>query len=440
MPLVNRALLVTPESTEALVAPITAFAAAQGITLLRATTEEFLQRPTASLHGCSHVVALVDDAALAPLLQRVCIENISLGFLPLDARSRLYDWFQVPRVEDEALALAFDDGAIAIDILRCNDELALGSVMLGETPFLSAGNRIYRERRGSWLRSLRYTIALLLISVRNLFAIHPFPITLTTGKDKVFKTAITGLVVIENDVNNAAARLLNTTISVQDDKVSIILIAPKSVMEYLAFLFTAVVRGEQKVSRLPTAISYIKSSYMKIESPRPLRYLVDGRKRTAEFIELDIQRAAVRMNLSPAYHAQHEILQDDKDTVKIENLPTNEARVAMIQRSLPLFTHAPGRRLQGFVSATARKRPRPRALPAADGFERYRRHPGPVSLQRRGNHRRHGAGAANGTDHFARHGHTARRSRPAQHLTHHHRRRHFTGPGHRRFHRPGDSL
>jgi len=340
MALVNRALLVTPTSAETLTAAITAFATAQGITLVHASVEDFLQHPAACLGGCTHVVAVTDDAMLAPLLQRARIENVSLGILPLDGRSRLYDWFQVPRAEDEAIALAFDDGAAAIDILRCNDELALGSVMLGETPFLSAGHRLYRERSRSWLRSLRYTLALLLISIRNLFAIHPFPITLTTGKDKTFKTAITGLVAIENDVNNAAARLLNTTISVQDGKVSTILIAPKSVMEYLAFLFIAVVWGEQKVSRLPTAISYIKSGYLKIESPRPLRYLVDGRKRSAEVIELEIQQAAVRMNLTPAYHAQHEILSDDKDTVKTENLPTNEARVAMIQRSLPLFTHA----------------------------------------------------------------------------------------------------
>lgn len=340
MPLVSRALLVAPESAAALATPIVAFAAAQGITLLRATTDDFLQRPAANLHGCSHVVALVEDSTLAPLLQRVRIENVSLGILPSEPRSRLYDWFRVPRNADEAIALAFDDGAQAIDILRCNDELALGSVLLGETPFLSTAHRIYRERTGSWLRALRYTLTLLLYSIRNLFAIHPFPVKLTTGKDKTLQTAITGLVAIENDVSNAAARLLNTTISVQDGKVSTILIAPKSVMEYLAFLFTALVWGEQKVSRLPTAISYIKSSYLKIESPRPLRYFLDGRRRLAETIELEIEQAAVRINLSQAYHTQHEIQADEKDTVKVENLPTNEARVAMIQRSLPLFTHA----------------------------------------------------------------------------------------------------
>lgn len=340
MPLINHALLVTPESAEALTASIEAFAAAQDITLSRVGIDDFLQHPAASLHGCSHVVAVVDDTTLAPLLHRARVANVSLGILPSDGRSRLYDWFAVPRAEGEAIALAFNDGAVAIDILRCNDELALGSVMLGETPFLSAGNRLYRERSRSWLRSLRYTLALLLISIRNLFAIHPFPVTLTTGKDKVFNTAITGLVAIENDINNAAARLLNTTISVQDGKVSTIVIAPKSVMEYLAFLFTALVRGEQKVSDLPTAISYIKSGYLKIESPRPLRYLIDGRKRAAEFIELEIQQAAVRMNLSPAYHALHETQPEEKDTVKIDNLPTHEARVAMIQRKLPLFTHA----------------------------------------------------------------------------------------------------
>lgn len=340
MPLINRTLLVAPESAEEQVAPITTFAVAQGITLLRATTDDFLQRPAANLHGCNHVVALVDDATLAPLLQRARIENISLGILPLDPHSRLYDWFRVPRTADEAMTLAFDDGAQAIDLLRCNDELALGSVVLGETPFLNAGHRIYHERGRSWLRALRYTLTLLLFSIRNLLAIQPFPIKLTTGKDKTIQTAITGLVAIENDVSNAAARLLNTTISVQDGKVSSILIAPKSVMEYLTFLFTALVWGEQKVNRLPSAISYIKSSYLKIESPRPLRYFIDGRRRLAESVELEIQQAAVRINLSQAYHALHEIQADDKDTVKVENLPTNEARVAMIQRSLPLFTHA----------------------------------------------------------------------------------------------------
>lgn len=340
MSLVNRALLVAPESAQELVAAVTAFAAAEGITLLRASVEEFLQDPAACLQGSEHVVAVVDDATLAPVIQGARSAAVSLGILPVDVRCRVYDWFKVPRPLDQAITLAFDDGAVAIDILRCNDELALGSVMLGETPFLSPGHRLYRERRASWLRSLRYTLTLLLISLRNLFAIHPFPITLTTGKDKVFQTAITGLVAIENDVRNAAARLLNTTISVQDGKVSTIVIAPKSVMEYLAFLLTALLRGEQKVSRLPTAISYLKSSYLKIESPKPLRYLVDGRKRSGETIELEIHRGAVRMNLSAAYHELHEIQPDDKDTVKIDNLPTHEARVAMIQRKLPLFTHA----------------------------------------------------------------------------------------------------
>lgn len=339
MPFVRRALLVAPESAQVLSAGIEAFAAAQGIMLVRAGVEEFLQRPAATLQGCEHVVAVVSDATLPALIQRARPQNISLGILPLDPRSRIYEWFKVPRNPDEAIALAFDDSAVAIDLLRCNDELALGAMTLGDTPFLSPGHRLYRERHRNWLHTLRHTLALL-ASLRNLFAIHPFPVTLTTGKGKVVKTAITGLVAIENDINNAAARLLTTTLSVQDGKVSTILIAPKSVMEYLAFLLNALVRGEQKVSRLPNAISYLKSSYLKIESPKPMLYHIDGRKRSAESVELEIQQAAVRINLSAAYHAHHEIQPDDKDTVKIDNLPTSEARVAMIQQKLPLFTHA----------------------------------------------------------------------------------------------------
>lgn len=340
MPSISRALLVAPESATSLIASIESFAVAQGITLLHSSVEEFLQHPAATLKGCEHVVAVVQDTTLAPLIQRIRSQNVSLGILPHDARSRIYDWFKVPRAPEEAIALAFEDGARAIDLLRCNEELVLGAVSLGDTPFLSPGHRIYRERSRSLLNAVRYTLALLLMSLRNLLAIHPFPVTLTTGKGKVMKTAITGLVAIENDVNNAAARLINTSISVQDGKVSTILIAPKSVMEYLGFLLTALLRGEQKVNRLPTAISYLKSNYLKIESPHPLRYHVDGRKRSADSVELEIQPAAVRINVSAAYQSQHESPVDDKDTMKVDNLPTNEARVAMIQQKLPLFTHA----------------------------------------------------------------------------------------------------
>ena len=140
---------------------------------------------------------------------------------------------------EDHIELAFSASSKAIDVLRCNNEVALGSIMLGKTPFLDQRSRTYRQRAVSTWRRIFYFIALLWNSLRNLFAIQPFGITLSVGSEYSVKTAITGLIAIENNVTNAAARLINTSISVQDGKVSTLLIAPKSISQYLGFLIRA---------------------------------------------------------------------------------------------------------------------------------------------------------------------------------------------------------
>ena len=49
---------------------------------------------------------------------------------------------------------------------------------------------------------------------------------------------------------------------------------------------------------------------------------------------------AVRINMSDEYHDFHEPIDDNKDTMRTDNLPHNEERISMITRHLPLFTHA----------------------------------------------------------------------------------------------------
>lgn len=122
MPLVNRALLVTPESSEASVAPITAFAAAQGITLLRATTEEFLQRPAASLHGVAIAVAL------APPL---CVAGIGIGWMDLHIISGALLLF-LTNLVGIALAAAFTFLVLGYaPILKAKRGLAISLLLLG---------------------------------------------------------------------------------------------------------------------------------------------------------------------------------------------------------------------------------------------------------------------------------------------------------------------
>lgn len=212
--------------------------------------------------------------------------------------------------------------------------------MLGKTPFIDQRSRTYRQRSASIVRRIFYFMAVLWSSIGNLFSIHPFGITLSVGKEYSVKTAITGLVAIENNVTNAAARLINTSISVQDGKVSTLLIAPKSISQYIGFLIKATFNSDKKVSRLPDSMSYVRSNYLRVDSTQPLTYYVDSQKRQAQSIELELYPEAVQINLPEAYYETQGGQRGGKDTVKLENLPLHEERLNMIQKRLPLFTHA----------------------------------------------------------------------------------------------------
>jgi uncharacterized hydrophobic protein (TIGR00271 family) len=340
MPFHSEVLVIYPVAHKERLSDLRAFAAAQQILLHEFDRDTFFAEPGRCLGHAGHAVVIVDDEDISEYVNLAKTLNFSLGIIPLNAKSRLHRWFGIPGKQADVLSLAFSSEGTVLDIVRCNNEVVLGMLMLGETPFLDQRSKTYQSRQDSGWQHLLYVLALVWSSLRNLLAIKPFPITITTGKDATLKSAITGLVAIENDINSAASRLINTSISAQDGKISTILIAPKSISEYLAFLLVAVVKGESGVRRLPAAVSYIKSRYLKLESLQPITYFIDGRRREASQIELELYSEAVLINTGQIPQISQTIQRQDKDTMLVDNLPTNQTRLAMIQSHLPLFTRA----------------------------------------------------------------------------------------------------
>src|SRR5699024_11012040 len=241
---------------------------------------------------------------------------------------------------EEAIDLAFQADPKPIDVLRCNNEVVLGMMMLGETPFLDQRSKTYQRRGDSLWTSLLYWLTLIRVSLRNLSAIKPFPVSITTGKGKSGDTAITGLVSIENDISSAAGKLINTSLSVQDGQVSTILIAPKSITSYLSFLLTALRAKSKAVTKLPSSVSYIKTRELRISLQKEMPFYINGKRRVSKQIELELYPQASKINVSEAYTSRNATSPAKKDTMRLDNLPLNETRIAMIQTQLPLFTRA----------------------------------------------------------------------------------------------------
>jgi len=338
MSFVEKTLVIYPQDQFALLERVHSFAITHNIELIDIEEAEFLERPGHYCDQAEHIVVMVTDQSATQYIDLAKTLNFSLGLIPITLGGPLTSWFRLPKDTEAAIRLALEDDPEAIDVLRCNNEVVLGMLTVGATPFLNQRSSAYIKRDQNTWHFLLYWFSLLWHSIRSLVSIKVLPVTLTTEKKKL-KTAIAGLVAIENDVNCAAARLLDTSISVQDSRVSVVVISPKSILQYLAFLLTTLRRKDGQ-SRLPASISYIKTKRLTLTSRVPLKFYIDGRPRKAETIELELYPRAVRVNMSDAYHERHEAKDDNKDTMRIENLPQSAERIAYIAKQLPLFTHA----------------------------------------------------------------------------------------------------
>ncbi|MCJ8167887.1 DUF389 domain-containing protein [Atopomonas sediminilitoris] len=333
---ISRALLVVGQPDCGRIEAVKRYASEQGISLDAVDESRFVQTPAECLQDHEHLVVVIDDEQLAGYLDIAERIGCSLGVVPREKQLRLHEWFSLPRNVDQAIELAFSEQTTQVDVLRCNGETTLGLVMLGDTPFIDSRSKAFRNRDHSFIEHWLYRFALVWLSLRNLFGIKPFPIRLTTTREEGLNTAITGLVAIENDVRGPAARLVNTSLSVQDGLISTLVIAPKSVGEYLAFLFTSIFQGERPLSKLPRAVSFIRCPELCIESKTSLAYFIDGQAREAERIELKLHSKAVAMKVPEDYFGRAE----GKEVHRTEQLPRKAERLKMIEEHLPLFTHA----------------------------------------------------------------------------------------------------
>lgn len=336
MELVRKALLLVTDEPCERVEAVRVYAIEHDIELHEVTEQALLAEPPSELAGISHLLAVVSDEQVSGYIALCERFGLSLGLVPKAGQLYVHHWFRLPQNSAEAIALAFSASACKVDLLRCNGELVLGMAMLGDTPFIDQRSKVYRNRSYRWLGLWFYRLALFWGSVRRLLGIHPFAVTLSTAHEPDLRTAITGMVVIENDIGGAVAKLLGGQLTVQDGLFSALFIAPKSVTEYLAFQLAAMLRSKRTDGRLPAAVSLIRCPNMVLEASQPIAYFIDGQRFEAPRIEFCLNSEAVQINLNEDYFARAE----GKEVYRTENLPRRSERLKAIAEHLPLFAKA----------------------------------------------------------------------------------------------------
>ena len=291
----------------------------------------FLANTPAYLAKTRHVVTLLESFDLGPLLQCAHEHDAIVGLLPVHTKSKVCRLFGIPPTMEDAMPVALQSGSgVKLDLLLCNDEVVSWLVTLGDVPFIEL--RQIADQQGLLWQHIKAVPD----SLRALFGLQPKAITFTTAKDTKMKTAIIGAIVIENDIESLTSHFANQKTAPQDGNLSVVLVAPSSIMDYLSFLATAL----SPLPHVSKAIGFIKTKQMTLESDVKIDYHLDGQPRSAHQFAFRILPQAVTVNVGQGFAAARQLSKDDKAIMKIQTLPQGEERLQRLKQSLPLFSTA----------------------------------------------------------------------------------------------------
>ncbi len=229
-----------------------------------------------------------------------------------------------------------------LDMLFCDDELALYSIQIGDTPPLSYLSESFEKK------SFKERFISFVDIFKKFKNLHQSKIAITTQKDQTIESVATGIVVVEHDNHTFASKIVGDRLRINDSKLSALIISPPSVMGYLSFLFKSMILP--KKGKIPDHVGYIETQSMQIDSTPPLEVKIDSKVYGQTPVKIEVKPKAIKMAL-PKEFWQMEGTLSDKDTIKLGSLPITKDVVDYQQKKLPLFTHASEEQYQNLFTS-----------------------------------------------------------------------------------------
>ncbi len=279
------------------------------------------------------VIICGSTGEIKQVLKKGCEHGFSVAFLAQKNQNTLRSTFEIPKNIEDSLKVALESEPKPLDLLYANNEIVLWGAVVGDAPPLTYSSAAYRQV------SLWERCKLLIDACKGLRHLKQNKVTLTTAKNQEINTAASGVVIIEHDNHTGASSIVQEYLSVNDGKLSALLLSPASIADYLYYLYVSIFK-KSKNTNLPDSVGFIKSESLHIESSPPLDVMVDGEQVAQTPVEFSVKKQAIQFIASENFWAEVKSDASDKETLKLSGLPVTSEEVSYVQETLPLFTHA----------------------------------------------------------------------------------------------------
>lgn len=318
-------LLVSAEvEAETLTALESALSDLERPQLERRTLAEWLADPQPE----TRLLCLLSDAEIRLLLNHERVSEWPIAILPLKSNRSAQASFGVPGNLATALKGALNmEQPSAIDLLTCNGEVMLGSLIIGNVWGLQSS----RVEEQFWRRVWE--------TLSHLGSLRLQAFSFTTGKGQEQDLAAMGVMVFGHNFAGSSATAISSELMLNDGNLNAFVLSPTSVMSHLWFLLKLRVLRRLSLQQLPDSVGFIRTNALTVNSQRP-----QGATRDGEQVEGTKWMIAVREKAARIFIGKKVQLAKDegssRESLRTTHLPSLATSRMLRDKSLPLFPHA----------------------------------------------------------------------------------------------------
>jgi len=302
---------------------------------------EALQKDAANiLQKASHVVMSGSMGFLKEMVRFAIEYRFSFGLIPLlPAQNNLARSLILPDDLEGLIDTSLRQDAQESDIIFCNDKILFFKASIGRIPLID--NPVRTNRLWMFWEGLRKLWTLRLL---------PFTITASGEKKTVIKTAACGCMIVQYHKGSLASRLILQDSSPIDGMISLVLVAPFSMIDYVRFLVHTLTRSEDDTT-IPESTGYIRYPEITIETEEPLQVEIDGEQTATTPLHCRVLPGAIRINLGVELAGRDIKVKKTKERINIKALPAGKELLKAKNAKIPLFTYASEERFKDLFTA-----------------------------------------------------------------------------------------
>ncbi len=267
------------------------------------------------------------------LLMEIAHQNsITLGIIATPEQKELKRTFELPDKIEDAVSLALTPSEKKLDILCCNDIIVLQEVVIGDAPPLDHFDTVLKGK------TFFAKIKIFWLTLRKVKELKHTKMKITLANDNVINLSAVGIVGVEYTNATFAAKLVSSQLSANDGRLSIVILSPSSMLQYVSYLFTAMFSLGDK--SLPASVGYISSKEMTIEPKNSLTVRIDSSTIKHTPAVLKVKEEVLALSVGEQFWEKQNKIQSTKDSIKIDHLPSDDENAEYLSKAIPLFSHA----------------------------------------------------------------------------------------------------